>query len=155
MSLYIVPLTIREACVFVGEHHRHHAAPQGAIFAIGVADTDWQKTAYEDHPRAVALVGRPVSRHLDDGWTVEITRVCALPNTPNACSMLYGACRRVALAMGYKRVVTYTLASEPGSSLRGAGFRVVADVRGENWTRPSRPRVDESPRQDKLRWEYI
>ncbi len=151
--MYIVPITIREAQFFVDEHHRHHAAPQGALFAIAVASEEWRKTVYEDRPRGVAIVGRPVSRALDDGWTVEITRVAVLPNTPNCCSMLYGACRRAALAMGYKRVITYTLASESGASLRGAGFRVVADVRGESWNRPNRPRVDTHPLQDKFRWE--
>lgn len=153
MSLYIVPCTIKEAQQFVLEYHRHNAPPQGALFAIGAADTEWMKTAYEDRPRGVAIVGRPVSRHLDDGWTAEITRVCVLPNTPNCCSMLYAACRRTALGMGYKRLITYTLASEPGASLRGAGFRIVADVRGESWNRPMRPRVDTNPLQDKLRWE--
>lgn len=155
MSLYVVPCTIREAQQFIADYHRHHPMLQGALFAIGLARTDVEKDWQIDKVCAVATVGRPVSRHLDDDWTAEITRVCALPSVPNACSMLYGACRRVALAMGYKRVITYTLASEPGSSLRGAGFRVVADVRGENWDRPSRPRVDCAPLQNKLRWESI
>jgi hypothetical protein len=155
MSLYIVPCTIGEAQQFISEYHRHHPNLQGALFAVAVASMDWKDTVYEDLPRGVATVGRPVSRSLDDGWTVEITRVAVLPNTPNACSMLYGACRRAAIALGYKRVVTYTLASEPGTSLRGAGFRVVADVRGETWNRPDRPRVDRSPLQNKLRWEGI
>ncbi len=153
MSLYIVPITIREAQEFVRQWHRHHDAPQGALFAAGVADSEWKSSEHEDRPRGVAIAGRPVSRALDDGWTLEITRVAVMPNTPNCCSMLYGACRRAALALGYKRVITYTLASEPGASLRGAGFRVVADVRGESWDRPNRPRVDTHPLQDKLRWE--
>jgi hypothetical protein len=54
---------------------------------------------------------------------------------------------------GYKRVVTYTLATEAGSSLRGAGFRVVGHVKGRSWNTPSRPRVDTAPLQDKLRWD--
>lgn len=143
MSLSIVPVTISDALSFVAQHHRHNAAPQGALFAVGCGETEI---------RGVAIVGRPVSRVLQDGWTVEITRCCT-DGARNACSMLYGACRRAAIALGYKRVVTYTLATETGASLRAAGFRVVADTRGRSWSCPSRPRVDKAPLQNKLRWE--
>jgi hypothetical protein len=67
--------------------------------------------------------------------------------------MLYAAAWRAAKAMGYRKLVTYTLASEPGSSLRGAGFRCVAEVRGRPWSCKSRPRDDNHPTKDKLRWE--
>lgn len=142
----VVPITIGEALHYVSQHHRHHGAPVGALFAIGAADDDYR------HIRGVAIVGRPVARMLQDGWTVEVTRCCT-DGARNACSLLYGACRRAAIALGYRRIITYTMASEPGSSLRGAGFRVVADVRGESWNRPIRPRVDRYPLQEKLRWE--
>lgn len=100
----------------------------------------------------MAIVGRPVARGLQDGWTAEVTRV-ATDGTPNAPSALYGACWRVARALGYRRLVTYTLATEPGTSLRAAGWRVVGEVRGRSWSCASRPRVDRAPAQEKLRWE--
>jgi hypothetical protein len=97
-------------------------------------------------------VGRPVARHLDDGWTVEVNRV-ATDGTRNACSMLYAASWRAARAMGYRRMVTYTLDTEPGTSLRAAGWKIVGEVTARSWSCPSRPRVDKSPHQGKLRWE--
>lgn len=158
MTLSIVPCTIGEAQAYVNAFHRHHKAPVGALFAIGLSAELAIEVGVDIFAQpvmcGVAIVGRPVARALDDQWTVEITRVCT-NGVPNGCSMLYAACRRAALAMGYKRLITYTLASEAGASLRGAGFRVVADVRGRSWSAPSRPRVDKAPHQDKLRWESI
>jgi hypothetical protein len=142
--LTIVPCTISDAKVFVREHHRHRPRVTSALFAVAVAEGD--------QVRGVGIAGRPVARGLQDGWTVEIIRVCT-DGARNACSMLYGALRRGAIALGYKRIVTYTLASEGGASLRAAGFRVVADVRGRSWNCPARPRIDHEPWQDKLRWE--
>jgi hypothetical protein len=103
---------------------------------------------------AVAIVGKPVARLLDDGFTAEVTRL-ASDGAPNACSMLYGACWRAARALGYRRLVTYTLAEERGSSLRAAGWRLVGEAGGGTWNRPKngRPRVDLHPTQGKLRWE--
>lgn len=143
--LLVVPMTISEAKAFVDQHHRHNRAPVSALFAIAAA--------VGEDVRAVVIVGRPVSRVLDDGWTVEVTRLCAVDGTPNACSMLYAAAWRASRAMGYRRLVTYTLASEAGASLRAAGLRVVAKVRAKTWHTPSRPRVDKNPLQAKLRWE--
>ena len=126
--------------------HRHHKAPQGGMFAIAVSR--------EAQVVGVAIVGRPVSRNLDDGWTVEVTRVAVIEGVPNACSKLYAAAWRAARAMGYRRSVTYTLDSEPGTSVKAAGYRVVAEVRGgRTWDTPGRPRVDTEPNQGKLRWE--
>lgn len=144
LILAITPCTIGEAQAFVDQNHRHHSAPRGALFAVAVSAGALVV--------GVAIVGRPVARMLDDGWTAEITRCCT-NGTRNACSMLYGACRRAAIALGYGRVVTYTHSTESGASLRAAGFRVVADVRARPWSCPSRPRVDRSPLQAKLRWE--
>lgn len=142
----LVPLTLREANRFVERVHRHHGPTAGGKFAIGAAENGVIV--------GVAIVGRPVARHLDDGWTVEINRV-ATDGTRNACSMLYAAAWRAARAMGYKRAVTYTLESESGASLRGAGWKVVAEIEGRSWDAPGRPRVDKSPAQleAKLRWE--
>lgn len=99
-----------------------------------------------------AIVGRPVSRVRDDGWTLEVTR-CATDGAPNAPSMLYASAWRAARAMGYRRLGTYTLRSEAGASLRAAGWRVVGEVAGRSWSCSSRPRVDLHPTEDKLLWE--
>jgi hypothetical protein len=144
MSLAIVPITLREARAFVAQHHRHHRAPQGGLFAVGAAA--------EGQVVGVAIVGRPVSRHLDDGWTAEVTRLCTTGER-NACSLLYAACWRAARALGWRKLITYTLPEEGGGSLRAAGWRVVAETKAEGWSRPSRPRVDLHPTQGKLRWE--
>jgi hypothetical protein len=144
MKLQVVPVEFGEACAFIKQHHRHHIPPVGHKASLGVSDGE--------QIRGVAVIGRPVARSADDGWTLEVTRV-ATDGTRNACSMLYGAAWRLTKALGYRKLITYTLKSEPGVSLRGAGWRVVAEVRGRSWHCPTRPRVDKHPLQDKLRWE--
>ena len=144
MSLELQPITFAEACVFIEEHHRHHGVPVGHKFSIGL--NDGEKVV------GVIVVGRPVARGLDDGWTAEVTRCCT-DGTPNACSKLYSAAWRAARAMGYRRMVTYTMNTEGGSSLLASNWRVVAEVEGRSWSCPSRPRVDKHPLQGKLRWE--
>jgi len=145
MGLVLTPCTLRAACSFVREHHRHLGAPQGGLFSVGAAAAG--------ELVGVAIVGHPVARLLDDGWTAEVTRCCTT-GTPNACSLLYAAAWRAARALGYRRLITYTAASERGASLRAAGWRVVGEMRrGGSWSRPSRPRQDRHPLQAKLRWE--
>lgn len=144
MSLYLSPMTLKEAERFVRLHHRHHLPPQGGLFAIAVSDA--LKVC------GVAIVGRPVARNNADGWTAEVTRV-ATDGTKNACSMLYAACWRAARSMGYRRLITYTLKSEPGTSLRAAGWRLIGQTDGGSWSREDRPRVDKHPLQAKLVWE--
>jgi hypothetical protein len=100
----------------------------------------------------VITVGRPVSRMLDNGWALEVTRCCTLGHK-NAASMLYGAAWRVAAGLGYKRLITYTLRSEPGTSLRAAGWREVGPAGGRSWDRPGRPRVSTHPIDQKTLWE--
>ena len=143
--LDIVPITISNASVFVGRHHRHHRPPLGALYALAVAQGD--------EIVGVAMVGRPVARGLQDGFTAEVLRVCVLDGHPNACSKLYAASWRAARAIGYRRIVTYTLADETGVSVSAAGWRVVAEVQGRSWSCKSRPRVDRHPLQNKLRWQ--
>mgnify|MGYP006888295455 CR=1 FL=1 len=101
----------------------------------------------------VAIVGNPVARMLDDGFTAEVTRLCVLDGVPNGCSMLYGAAWRAARALGWRKLITYTLAEEGGASLRAAGWRCIGEAGGGSWSRESRPRVDLHPTQGKLRWE--
>lgn len=140
-----MPTTLAEARQFIREHHRHHKPPIGHIFAVAVADEN-------DHVRGVCTVGRPVARLLQDGFTAEVTRV-ATDGARNACSMLLGASWRAARALGYRRLITYTLKNEGGASLRGAGYRCVGQAGGGTWSRANRPRVDLHPLQVKLRWE--
>jgi hypothetical protein len=144
VSLTVAPLTLREAHAFIERTHRHSRPPQGGLFAIGAAAGDTVV--------GVVIVGRPVARHMADGWTAEVTRL-ATDGSRNACSLLYAAAWRAARAMGYRRLITYTLATEPGTSLRAAGWRVVAEVQRRSWDRPLRPRVDLHPLQERLRWE--
>jgi ribosomal protein L25 (general stress protein Ctc) len=146
VSLEIVPCTVKDAMSFVAQHHRHHRAPNGGLWAVAVARGD--------EVVGVAIVAQPVARMLMDGWTAEVIRVAVIEGNPNACSMLYAACRRAALALGWRKLVTYTLPEEGGASLRAAGWRVVAErTGGGSWSRTRRPRVDKHPTQQKIRWE--
>ena len=140
----IVPISFKEACEFISKHHRHHKPSRGHKFSIAVAR--------DGEIIGVATVGRPVARGLQDGWTLEVNRVCT-DGTKNACSMLYGASWRVAKEMGYKKLITYTLPKEGGASLRGAGWKCIGERGGGSWSVPSRPRVDLHPLQTKFRWE--
>lgn len=144
MKLAVVPMTLVEANAFVQRHHRHSVPTVGHKFSIGAA--------IDDDVIGVAIVGRPVARHLDDGWVLEALRVCT-DGTPNACSMLYGAAWRATRALGYRKLVTYTLKTEPGTSLRAAGWRIVGEVAKRSWDTPSRPRIDRDERQERFRWE--
>ena len=133
------------AAAFVSAHHRHHTAPVGHLFSIG---------AYRDGELVgVVIVGRPVARMRQDGLTAEVTRLCVLDNEPNACSFLYGKAAKAALAMGFRRIGTYTLKRETGASLRGAGWICIGDAGGGSWSVPSRPRIDKHPTEIKTLWE--
>lgn len=144
MNLQLQPITFAEAAEFVRLHHRHHLPPVGWKF--GMAANDGEKVV------GVAMVGRPVARHLDDGWTVEMTRLCT-DGSKHAASMLAGASRRAARALGYKRCITYLMDSEPGTSLLAAGWECVGLAGGGSWNRPSRPRVDKHPLGQRVLWE--
>lgn len=144
MKLALLPLTLSEARTFVREHHRHHRAPPGGLFAIGAG--------CGDQVIGVVIVGRPVARMISDDFTAEVTRLCT-DGTRNACSLLCGAAWRAARALGYRRLITYTLPEESGASLRAAGWRCIGAAGGGSWSRASRPRVDLHPLQRKLCWE--
>jgi hypothetical protein len=157
----LTPITLREANAFVAQHHRHHDPARGCIVCVAVAERrdvggprpgDAGYGMHMDVIAGVAIVGRPVARMLDDGWTAEVLRCCT-DGTPNACPMLYGAAWRAARAVGYRRLVTYTLPEEGGTSLRAAGWRLIGQAGGGSWNRTERPRVDTHPLQAKLRWE--
>lgn len=140
--MVIRPITFRQACDFVSQHHRHHRPTVGCKFSVGLFD--------EDQLVGVAICGRPVSRKLDDGLTCEINRLCT-DGTKNACSMLYGACCRVAKEMGYEKVITYILESENGASLKASNFICEGIAGGLKWN-GSRDTGREYPHEMKTRW---
>jgi len=146
MSLSIQPITFAEASEFVRLNHRHHQPPQGHKFSIGV--NDGRKVV------GVIIVGRPIARALDNDYTAEVTRCCT-DGTKMAASMLYAAAWRAARAMGYNRLVTYTLIEEPGTSLIAAGFKEIGKTSGGTWNRVNRPRVDKAPIGQKTLWEVV
>lgn len=142
--LELQPITYAEACEFIRRHHSHHLPPQGWKFGVAVNDGH--------HVVGIVTVGRPVARALDNGLTLEVTRCCT-DGTKNAASMLYGAAWRAAKALGYHRLITYTLAKEVGTSLIAAGWRLLYKTKGDTWQRPNRHRVDKAPTGPKLLWE--
>ena len=144
-ALTLAPIGLRDASAFVADEHRHHPPTLGHKASIAVLDGE--------RLCGVAVLGRPVSRTLQSRGYIEVLRV-ATDGTPNACSKLYGAARRLGVALGYPahQVITYTLDSEPGTSLRAAGYVPVAVTRGETWDRPGRPRADRAPTSPKVRW---
>ena|SRR3990167_8075298 len=146
-SLCAVPIVFRDACAFVIKHHRHHIPPQGWKFGIAAM--------WGDRMVGVCMLGRPVARKLDDGLTLEITRLCTDSSVKNTASFLLGRAQRAVFAMGYRRLITYILASERGTSLRASGFIEVGRVTGRSWSVPSRPRTDKHPVTDKLRFEAL
>ena len=139
-----VRIELAEANAFVRRHHRHHRPVVGHLFSLGAA--------LGDEIVGVVIVGRPVSRVRDDGMTAEVTRLCT-DGTKDACSFLYGVAARAAFALGFQRIGTYILASEPGTSLTAAGWRNLGERGGGSWSVPSRPRVDKHPLQKKLLFE--
>lgn len=154
MGLELVPISLREANDFVMNFHRHNGrtSRDGGKFAIGASSADGLV--------AVAIVGNPLSAMLMDSFTAEVLRLCVAPNAPrNACSFLYGACWRAWRAMGGRRLVTYTLKTESGDSLRGAGWKVVGETKPvkDGWRKNdhlnSIRRWTPVMGQTKLRWE--
>ncbi len=143
-ALALTPISLREANAFVERNHRHHKGVTGHKFSIGCTR--------DGELVGVAIMGRPVSRYLDDGLTLEVNRLCTT-GAENACSMLYGAAARAARAMGYRKIITYTLDTEPGTSLRAAGWQCAGPADGERWTGKRRPAADLYPPQKKLRYE--
>lgn len=139
----IRPITFKDASEFINKYHRHHNATVGCKFCVGL---------YEDDALiGCAVCGRPVSRFYDDGLTCEINRLCVLDGRKNACSMLYGACCRIAKNMGYRKIITYTLQSENGASLRASNFICEGQSGGTHWT-GKRDKGQKIPHEMKNRW---
>ena len=142
--LELTPISLKAANAYVAAHHRHHRPTVGHKFSIGCSK--------DGRLVGVAIVGRPVSRYLDDGYTLEVNRLCT-DGTKNACSFLYAAAWRAARAMGYRKIITYTLASEDGASLRAAGWNCAGLAGGLRWTGKRKPQQDLYPAEQKLRYE--
>lgn len=144
MGLALHPIDFKDACEFVNKYHSHHHAPRGWKF--GVAVDNGEKIV------GVVMVGRPISPKFDDGFTLEVTRCCT-DGTKNVASMLYGVAKRVAKELGYKRLITYILVEEQGTSLKAAGWKRLYVTRGGEWDRKYRPRVTSYPVGNKVLWE--
>jgi hypothetical protein len=162
--LKVVPMTITDAREYVRQWHKHHKPPVGGLFAAGVANEAGIVVG-------VAIAARPIARNSMDGFTIEVVRVAVNRDADarNACSMLYGAIRKAATALGYRRVLTYTLQSEIGASLRASGFRATGITQpAEGWM--SHPKTaltpgllaimqgkepeQAYPTERKIRWEW-
>lgn len=158
LSLQIVKISLKTANAFVEELHRHHFKVQGNKFSVGVMN--------KDKLVGVCIVGRPVSRYLDDGSTLEVTRLCT-DGTYNACSILYARAAKIAKDMGYSKIITYILQSESGTSLKASGWICEGEAGGGNWNCQSRPRElipnqmtlfpqkEKYPTEKKVRWSKI
>jgi hypothetical protein len=147
MKLELRPITIKAANKVIKEWHRHNKPVHGAL---------WATSAYVDGILvAVAIIGRPVSRNLDDGFTVEVVRCCTTPEALKGTnSFLYGKAKRQAQSKGYRKIITYTLQSESGASMRGAGWngQPIKGNKNKGWnTREGRDR-QEVVKEDKIRW---
>ena len=143
MRLKAIPLELKAANEFVERLHRHHDPVYRDKMRIG-CEVDGNLVG-------VVQLGRPVSRVLDDGKTIEVTRLCT-DGTPNVCSFLYGKAARLAQEIGYEKIITYILDEEDGTSLRATGWHKESDTRGHSWSTPSRPRSTSAPTNDKQRW---
>lgn len=143
MSLELRPIAFRDAQDFVRDNHRHNKPPVGHKFSI--ACYDGEKLC------GVVMVGRPVARAFDDGLTLEVNRCCT-DGTHNACTILYGAACRAARALGYKRIVTYTRESEPGTSLRASNWINDGRAGGTHWTGKRYEEKETKLDEMKVRW---
>jgi hypothetical protein len=150
-NLHLQPVEQRVAKSFVRDHHRHCPPPAGWRFGTGVRNGPGL-----DSLIGVAMVGRPVGR-FDPSKVLEVNRVCIREDVSpglvwNACSMVYGWAARQAKKRGFQKIVTYTLESEDGTSLRAAGWVPEFRTRGGTRSCKSRPRVDKTSTEPKVRW---
>ena len=148
MLLIAVPIELKDANEYVASLHRHHKPVHRDKFRVACIDE-------EGNLHGVIQAGRPVSRILDDGKTLEVVRCCT-DGTRNACSFLYSRMARVAKEMGYSKIITYILDSEDGISLKASGWKKEADTQGNrSWNCPSRPRQTAAPICQKQRWSKL
>jgi hypothetical protein len=144
----IVPMTLKAANEYVSKYHRHHKPSIRHKLSIGLVDD-------KDELIGVAILGRPVNRYCDNGFTLEVARLCT-DGTSNACSKLYGASARIAKEMGYNKIQTYILDVELGTSLKASGWKFVALTKGGVWKhKDGKPRRTDQPLNPKQRWEKL
>ena len=141
-----VTCDLAEANAVVQAWHRHHRPVAFHRFSIKCIDENGVL-------RGVAIVARPVARMTDAAKVVEVARLVS-DGTPNVCSYLYGACARIARALGYELIQTFILDSEPGTSLKAAGWKFDGISKRSNWgggstNRPPRRHDHPGPKQ---RW---
>ena len=141
--LEATPLELSAANEFVKILHRHYSPVHRDKFRVGCMNNG--------RLVGVAQVGRPVSRMLDDGKTVEVVRLCT-DGTKDVCSFLYSKVARIAKEMGYEKIITYILCTESGTSLKASGWVEEATTSGGDWSRPSRPRNTTAPTMPKKRY---
>lgn len=158
-KLNLAPIDFDQACEFVSRHHRHHLPPVGHKFSLAAMR--------DGEIEGVVIVGRPVSRHRQDGFTLEVTRLCVREDAPRvvdrngvergggACAFLYRAAAKAAFALGYRRIGTYVLEREGGHSVAVANWKEVGRAGGGSWSVPSRPRVDKHPTERKILFELM
>ena len=140
----IVPITLKAANAFVTQYHRHHKASVGHKFSIGLSE--------DDVLIGVAIMGRPVARGSDNGFTIEVARLCT-NGAKNACSMLYQAAARSSKELGYNKIQTYILQIESGTSLKASGWKMEAVTAGGQWKHTDgKERRTDQPTMPKQRW---
>lgn len=144
------PISFKDAAEYTHKYHRHSKYIHGWKFGVSIVDDN-------DEIIGVAVAGRPVSRILDDGYTLEILRICTNTDEKNVVSKLVSSMVRAGKALGYTKIITYTRIDETGTSLLACGFRSCKDdmvVRKRSWNTPSRKRTDRSEVIERIRWEY-
>lgn len=146
IRLRVQPITVKAAMRFNGVRHRHLPLVTGGLWATSVVDDSGSV-------RGVAIVGNP-ARLAMDGWTCEVLRCCT-DETPNACTALYGAARRIAQQMGFRRVLTKTRSDEAGTSLLALGLRPIGKTRGGEHSRKARPRKPAVDPRPKVQWDLL
>lgn len=143
--MIIVPIELKEANTFIEKYHRHNKKVLRDKFRIGLKQNG--------ELIGVANAGRPIARLLNDGETIEITRVCVKNGYKNACSMLYARMVKICQLMGYKKVITYTLSKESQSSLKAIGAKIEGEIKPGSWNRKNRKRKEQTVYlEPKMRW---
>lgn len=146
--LYASPVTLKEANEFIAAHHRHHDPVRFHLFSVGcreIKDGELKGVAVVMRPAAPAYNGKPIA---------EVSRL-ATDGTQNTCSFLLARAANAAFQLGYLIIQTYTLTTEPGTSLAAAGWEWCGERKGAPWNTKSRPRKDTHPIGPKDKWMRI
>lgn len=146
MGLIAMPIPLAEANEIYASHHRHSKPVRFHLFSIG-ALLDFRIVG-------ACSVMRPACQHTVGGeWVCEVSRLCVIGQHRNVSSFLLSRASKAAFAMGYLSIQTYTLTTESGSSLRGAGWGAVAKVPGRSWDRAGREKPSGVTPRPRIRWQ--